>query len=105
MKTLLDECVDWRLARDLKGHEVSTVQQMGWSGIANGELLARAEGAFDVLLTTDTNLPNQQTFRGRTIALLALRPRSNRLIHLRVLLPKLASALESVQRGTVTIIS
>ena len=40
MKIFIDECVDWRLARDIVGHEVKTARQMGWSTIKNGELLA-----------------------------------------------------------------
>jgi len=36
MKLLLDECVDWRLLRDLTDFEVKTVGQMGWAGIDNG---------------------------------------------------------------------
>ena len=37
MKVLLDECVDWRLSRDLQEHEVKTARQMGWATIKNGE--------------------------------------------------------------------
>jgi hypothetical protein len=32
MRVLLDECVDWRLSRDIVGHEVKTVRQLGWTG-------------------------------------------------------------------------
>ncbi len=32
MNILLDECLDWRLGRDLPGHSVKTVQDMGWQG-------------------------------------------------------------------------
>lgn len=42
MKVLLDECVDWRLSRDLAGHEVKSARQMGWTTIKNGELLRGA---------------------------------------------------------------
>jgi hypothetical protein len=42
MKVLIDECVDWRLSRDIVGHEVKTARQMGWTAIENGELLALA---------------------------------------------------------------
>lgn len=42
MKVFVDECVDWRLSRDIVGHEVKTARQMGWSTIKNGELLALA---------------------------------------------------------------
>ena len=33
MRVLLDECVDWRLSRDLAGHQVMTSRQMGWTSI------------------------------------------------------------------------
>jgi hypothetical protein len=33
MRVLLDECVDWRLSRELVGHEVKTALQMGWTTI------------------------------------------------------------------------
>jgi len=39
---LLDECVDWRLGRELPSHEVKTARQMGWIALKNGELLAFA---------------------------------------------------------------
>ena len=53
MRLLLDECVPKRLKRELPGHEVRTVQDMGWAGIKNGALLALADGQFDTLLTVD----------------------------------------------------
>jgi predicted nuclease of predicted toxin-antitoxin system len=53
LKVLLDECVDWRLARDLVGHEVKTARQMGWTTVKNGELLALAAEQFDVFITVD----------------------------------------------------
>jgi hypothetical protein len=45
VKILLDECVDWRLSRDIVGHDVKTARQMGWSTIENGELPALRQGA------------------------------------------------------------
>lgn len=30
MRALLDECVDWRLLRDLDDHDAKTVKQLGW---------------------------------------------------------------------------
>ena len=53
MKILLDECVDRRFARDLTGHEVTTVPKHGWSGIKNGELLGLAQNEFDAFVTVD----------------------------------------------------
>jgi hypothetical protein len=51
VKTLLDACVDRRLAGDLVGHDVSTAQQMGWAAIENGALLRLAEAQFDAFVT------------------------------------------------------
>ena len=56
MKILLDECVDWRLARSLLQHDVKTVRQMGWSSYANGHLVTVAESEFDVFVTSDANM-------------------------------------------------
>jgi hypothetical protein len=36
MKVLLDECLPKRLKRELPGHDVTRVQEMGWAGIKNG---------------------------------------------------------------------
>lgn len=59
MKVLVDECIDWRLAREIVGHEVKTARQMGWSTIKNGELLKLAEKEFQVFVTVDRNLSFQ----------------------------------------------
>jgi hypothetical protein len=53
VKVLLDECIDWRLGRDIVGHDVKIARQMGWSAIKNGELPALAEQQFDVFITVD----------------------------------------------------
>ena len=59
MKILLDECIDRRLAKEIVGHDVKTVPQMGWATIKNGELLSLAEKEFDIFLTIDRNLSFQ----------------------------------------------
>jgi predicted nuclease of predicted toxin-antitoxin system len=58
MRVLIDECAPSVLRRTLakSGHSCRTVQEMGWSGKKNGELLALAHNEFDVLITVDTNL-------------------------------------------------
>ena len=102
MKVLLDECVDWRLLRDIHGHEVRTARQMGWATMHNGELLAMAAGAFDVFVTVDRNLSFQQRLPAFSIAVIVLRARTNRLSDLRPLVPALLACIPTVQRGTVT---
>jgi hypothetical protein len=33
MKVLLDECIDWRLSRDLADHQVMTAREMRWTSL------------------------------------------------------------------------
>lgn len=61
MLILLDEQLPRQLAPFLKGHEARTVQQQGWAGLKNGELLREASAAgFQVFLTADQNIEFQQ---------------------------------------------
>jgi hypothetical protein len=64
----------------LVGHDVSTAFELGWSRLNNGELLAAAEGRFDLLITTDRQLRHQQNLRDRRLAILALSTTSWRRI-------------------------
>jgi predicted nuclease of predicted toxin-antitoxin system len=80
MRILLDENVDWRLVRGLLGHEVESVQRLGWAGIQNGVLLKKAEEAgFELLITTDSNMTFQLNLAGRRLKIVVLRASSNRL--------------------------
>ena len=105
MRVLLDECIDWRLLRDLPGHDVKSVRQMGWSQTVNGALLALAEDQFDVLVTTDKNLSFQQNLPRFDIAVIVLRSRSARLRHLRELVPRLLEQLPNAKPGQVLTLS
>jgi hypothetical protein len=64
----LDECVDWRLSREIVGHEVKTAHQMGWSAIGNGELLGLVAKEFDIFVIVDRNLSFQQNLPAFAIA-------------------------------------
>jgi predicted nuclease of predicted toxin-antitoxin system len=105
MRILIDECVDWRLLRDLPSHDVTTVRQMGWDESVNGALLKLAEQTFDVLVTTDKNLSFQQNVVRFNIGIVVLRARSARLQHLRELVPTLLRILPDVKSGQVHTIS
>ena len=104
MRVLLDECVDWRLGRELAVHEVKTARQMGWTTLKNGELLALASAAFDVFVTVDRNLSFQQDIVSFSIAVVVLQARSNRLADLRPLVPSLLSAIKAASPGTAKFI-
>jgi hypothetical protein len=102
VKVLLDECVDWRLLRDIVGHDVKTARQMGWSTTKNGELLAVAAKEFEVFVTVDRNLSFQQQVPAFDIAVIVLRAKSNRLSDLRPLVPQLLACIPVAKAGTVT---
>jgi len=51
MRILLDESLPVELKLELAGHDVRTVQETGWSGLKNGDLLAPSVTRFDVLLS------------------------------------------------------
>jgi len=101
MRILLDESLPVELKLELAGHEVSTVQETGWSGLKNGELLARAVARFDVLVTADQNLQHQQNLGKLPVAVVVLAARSNRIEDLRSLLPRLLDLLSSLQPRTL----
>jgi predicted nuclease of predicted toxin-antitoxin system len=103
MKVLFDECAPRALKSFLTkhGHESLTVQEAGWSGKQNGELLSLAEAAFDVFVTVDTNLRYQQNLVGRKISVVILHSSSNRLEHLRQYFPDCVSAIEKIKPGEI----
>lgn len=105
MKVLLDECLDWRLRRDLPDHEVKTVQELGWAGIKNGRLLALAQGSFQVFITGDRNLSFQQNVASFSLVVVVLKAESIRLIHTRPLMPKLLAMLPSLKPGQIVSIA
>ena len=72
MKILFDQGTPAPLRHALAGHAVSTAYEMGWASLTNGDLLDAAERGFDVLVTTDQNLPYQQNLTGRRLAVLIL---------------------------------
>jgi hypothetical protein len=104
VRVLLDECVDWRLSRDIVGHDVKTARQMGWATIKNGELLVLASEHFDAFVTVDRNLSFQQNLGTLPIAVVVLRAKTNRLADLKPLIPGLLTSIQSAQPGIVTLV-
>jgi|SRR5947209_17229099 len=100
MRILLDESLPRDLGREIPGHEVTTVQQAGWAGVQNGELLRRAAGRFDVLVTGDQNIEYQQNPASMPVAVIILVAKSNRLAALRPLIPELLETLAGLGSPT-----
>ncbi|MDQ6913353.1 MAG: DUF5615 family PIN-like protein [Verrucomicrobiota bacterium] len=72
MRVLFDQGTPVPLRKHFAGHDVVTAFEAGWSEVSNGELLAKAEEQFDVLVTTDKQLRYQQNLTGRRIAIVVL---------------------------------
>jgi predicted nuclease of predicted toxin-antitoxin system len=104
MRVVLDECLPKRLTRELPGHEVCTVQQMGWIGISNGKLLALIHGQFDAFITVDSNLAYQQNLSTLPVAVVVLRAQSNKIEDIRPLLPGLLAALAILKPGDLRVL-
>lgn len=100
-RILLDEDVPRPLRRELPGFEIQTVVEAGWSGIKNGELLRRAEAAFDVFLTADRNLQFQQNISRLRLGVVVLAVGGTKLNDLLPFAPQICAAMEAVEPGQV----
>lgn len=100
VRVLLDEQLPRQLAWELEDHEVRTVQQVGWAGLKNGELLRRAEEAgYEVFLTADQNLEYQQNLEGSALFVLVLGAPSNALRDLLPLVPQILKQTSTSEPG------
>ena len=100
MKVLFDEDVPRKLARSLPKHDIHTVAGMQWGGIKNGPLLHLIEReGFNVFLTGDKNMENQQRLAGRPFAVLVMSAINWPVVrpHIR----RIAAALDESRPGTV----
>ena len=78
------------------------MQQQGWAGLKNGELLRRAAAdMFDVFVTADQNLQFQQNLSGAPLGVVVLVARSNALEDLLPLVPPLLRAVRNARPGDV----
>ena len=103
MRVLIDECAPKALKQALagSGYDCTTVQEAGWSGKENGELLTLAGANFDVLVTIDRKLRYQQNLEKHNVALLIVRARSNRVADLEPHFPACVEALRTIHPGMV----
>ena len=100
MRLLLDECVDERLRLLFSGHDCHSARYAGLAGLKNGELVLAAEAAgFEVMITVDQNIQDQQNLGSGKLSLLILCAPTNRLSDLKLLVPIALDALDSLQPG------
>lgn len=98
MKLLLDENLPHALRSELPGHDVFTVAYMGWTGVANGELLRiAAEAGFEALITNDRGLEYEQRLDALPVAVVVLLAKANTIESIRPLLAELLTILAGLR--------
>ena len=84
----------------------ATTARQHLAGLKNGRLLEAAEAAgFEVLITVDQNISDQQNLAERRISLMILCGPTNRLRDWEPLVPAAVAALDLIGRGEVVRIS
>jgi hypothetical protein len=100
MNVLLDECIPRKFKYALSDHACQTVPEVGLAGQKNGHLLLLAENAgFDLFVTMDKGLQYQQNLIGRSLAILIIRAKSNRLADLLPHVEACRAIMRSIQPG------
>lgn len=106
MRVLLDEQLPRQLAPYFVGHKVQTVQQQGWAGLKNGELLKQAARAgFEAFLTADQHLPSQQNLKNTGLFVIILIAVSNAIEDLLPAVPAALAAMTAPKAGEVVRVS
>lgn len=103
-RVLFDEDMPRQLRQDLREYSVQTVQEAGWAGVKNGELLRRASEQFDVFITADQRLQYQQNIPRFNIGVVVIEALDTRLPNLRRLLSELKQAIEDVRPGSARVV-
>jgi hypothetical protein len=101
VRVLLDENIPHDLIPEFPGHEVLTVQGLGWAGVKNGDLLTRARGQIDALVTMDRKLERQHDLSVLPFGVVVVLTRSNRVPDLLPLVVEIREALKRVRAGKV----
>ena len=99
MRILLDENIRIDFAAELRGHDLSTVVELGWSGLLNGELMRRARECCDVFVTLDRNIEFQQNIPILPFGVIVVHAVSNRMVHLRPLASAILLAVSAAMPG------
>ena len=105
MKILLDECISMKLKTHLNEFDVSTVAELNWHGIKNGQLLKKAiESKFDILITIDKNLSFQQNIKNKDLIIVVFNVNTSSVLALQQQIPEFKNKINSFEKGKVYIV-
>ncbi len=97
MKILLDENMPTKVKYNFgESYQVITVKDMGWLGRKNGELLGlTALNGFDIFITLDKNLKNQQNLSKIDLKFIVLLAKDNKHETLQPFVDKIKALLHT----------
>jgi Domain of unknown function (DUF5615) len=99
---LLDENIPKPLKNELTAYQVYTINDLGWNGISDTEMLQKAVNQkFDILITADKNLEYQHKISNFSIALIVLYPKLLKWDFIIPLLPNMLAAIDTAETGNV----
>ena len=101
MRILLDENMPHGFRALLVGHDVFTVQWLGWGAVKNGDLLRKADGQFELLITVDRGIKYQNNFSDKKISLVTMVTKGNRMRDLSPFAPTILNRIENLTPGSV----
>jgi predicted nuclease of predicted toxin-antitoxin system len=106
MRIAIDEDIPNELTPLFRGPGlvVEHVEDLGFKGKKNGELLAALSGTCDVLVTGDTNLEHQQNLDNFDIAVVLIHPRRLVIDQITPLVPRVVAAVATAAKHAVTMI-
>jgi len=94
---LLDESVPRLVKTRLTEFPIVTVQEIGWSSMKNGELLAAASQQFTIFITADQKLRYQQNLTGNRLSIIVLP--TNQVPLVITLLTAIRETITTIQPG------
>jgi len=97
LRILLDEGVPDIVQARLSDLAIFSVKEMASRGLKNGALLEGMGDDFQILLTTDKNLPFQQNLKKRKISVIILP--ANDVPSVIELLPRIRRAIDEISPG------
>jgi predicted nuclease of predicted toxin-antitoxin system len=108
MEILLDENMPTKVKYDFGEHYVvHTIRDMGWLGKKNGELLGLAAfNGFDIFITLDKNLKNQQNLNKVDLRFIVLLAKDNKHQTLQPYVNKIKTLLrDTIELPKVSVVS
>jgi len=101
VRILLDECVNPRLRKAFPDHTVLTIAEAKWRAVPDAELITRAQGRCDVLVTTDKGFEYEHNLGKLSFGIVIVHVQRNRMEFYGPLIPALLDAIQRVRAGEV----